>query len=89
MGLGAGADIDVVLEGQEIRKTAELKGEDGRRNRYYLYYDGESVCGKVRNTVFRLVSKFNNGNNMFIWWKSGDGKTINIIFMMGVSSSDK
>ena len=27
---------------------AEIKTEDGKKERYYLYYDGETVSGKVK-----------------------------------------
>ena len=47
-GFGQSAEIDIVLEGQDSRKTAEIKTEDGKKERYYLYYDGETVGGKVR-----------------------------------------
>ena len=36
-----------MLDGQETRKTAEIKTEDGKKERYYLYFDGETVSGKV------------------------------------------
>lgn len=40
-------EIDVVLNDAENRKTAELKTEDGKVEKHYLFYDGESVSGKV------------------------------------------
>lgn len=40
-------EIDVVLNDAETRKTAELKTEDGKVEKHYLFYDGESVSGKV------------------------------------------
>ena len=46
-GFGQSADIDIQLDGMESRKMAEMKSEDGKKERYYLYYDGESVSGKV------------------------------------------
>ena len=46
-GFGQSAEVDIVLDGQESRKTAEIKTEDGKKERYYLYYDGETVSGKV------------------------------------------
>ena len=46
-GLGQSADVDIVLDGQDSRKTAEIKTEDGRKERHYLFYDGETVSGKV------------------------------------------
>lgn len=48
-GFGQSADIDIQLDGAETRKMAEMKTEDGKKERYYLYYDGESVSGKVGN----------------------------------------
>ena len=36
-----------MLDGHDTRRTAEIKTEDGRKERHYLYYDGESVSGKV------------------------------------------
>ena len=46
-GLGQSADIDIVLADQETRKSAEIKAEDGKKKRHFLFYDGESVSGKV------------------------------------------
>ena len=47
-GFGPSLDIDLVLDGQETRKTAEIKGEDGKLETHYLYLDGETISGKVR-----------------------------------------
>lgn len=41
-------EIDVLLNDAENRKTAELKTEDGKVEKHYLFYDGESVSGKVK-----------------------------------------
>ena len=49
-GFGQSAEVDIALDGQETRKTAEVKTEDGKKERYYLYYDGETVSGKVGHT---------------------------------------
>jgi len=46
-GFGQSAEIDVVLDGQDTRKTAEIKTEDGKKERHYLYFDGETVSGQV------------------------------------------
>lgn len=46
-GFGQSAEVEILLDGQETRKTAEIKTEDGKKERYYLYYDGETVAGKV------------------------------------------
>ena len=50
-GFGQNAEVDIVLDGQESRKTAEIKTEDGKKERYYLYFDGETVSGKVGNSL--------------------------------------
>jgi len=52
-GFGPSAEIDIVLDGQDSRKTAEIKTEDGKKEKYFLYYDGESVSGKVNLTLKR------------------------------------
>ena len=36
-----------MLDGQDERRMAEIKDENGRKERLYLFYDGESVTGKV------------------------------------------
>ncbi|XP_022344835.1 vacuolar protein sorting-associated protein 26B-like isoform X2 [Crassostrea virginica] len=56
-GFGPSADIDIVLDGQESRKTAEIKTEDGKKERHFLYYDGETVAGKVNITMKKAGSK--------------------------------
>lgn len=43
-----------------ITQMAEVKDENGRKERFYLYYDGESVAGKVNVTLHRKT-----GNNIF------------------------
>lgn len=47
-GFGQSAEIDIYLDGQEHRKTAEVKTEDGKKEKLLLYYDGETVSGKVK-----------------------------------------
>ncbi|KAI4894284.1 hypothetical protein NFI96_016307 [Prochilodus magdalenae] len=48
---GPVCEIDVILNDAESRKTAELKTEDGKVEKHYLFYDGESVSGKVNLNV--------------------------------------
>lgn len=50
-GFGQSAEIDIVLNDAESRKQAEHKSEDGRKDRYFLFYDGETVSGKVNVTL--------------------------------------
>ncbi|XP_037288347.1 vacuolar protein sorting 26 isoform X2 [Rhipicephalus microplus] len=56
-GLGQSADIDIILNGTENRKMAEIKTEDGKKEKHLLYYDGESVSGKVNITLKKPGSK--------------------------------
>lgn len=51
LGLRQTADIDVILDGADSRKMAEMKAEDGKKEKHYLYFDGESVSGKVSPRV--------------------------------------
>merc|ERR1739848_962942 len=55
---GQNADIDIILENQDERKMGEIKDENGRKERMYLFYDGESVTGKVNVTLHRKTNRF-------------------------------
>lgn len=50
-GFGQSAEIDIVLNDAESRKKAEQKSEDGKKDSYFLFYDGETVSGKVSVTL--------------------------------------
>lgn len=50
-GFGQTADIDIVLDGAESRKMADIKTEEGKKERHYVFYDGESVSGKINVTL--------------------------------------
>ncbi|RZC39621.1 vacuolar protein sorting-associated protein 26B-like, partial [Asbolus verrucosus] len=56
-GFGQSAEIEIYLDGQESRKTAEVKTEDGKKERLLLYYDGETVSGKVNISLKKPGSK--------------------------------
>lgn len=56
-GLGQSAEIDILLSGKDTRKVAEIKTEDGKKEKHLLYYDGESVSGKVNITLKKPGSK--------------------------------
>ena len=47
MSFGGGGEIDIILDDADTKKMAEVKDENGRKERFYLFYDGESVTGKV------------------------------------------
>ncbi|KAI9330276.1 vacuolar protein sorting-associated protein 26-domain-containing protein [Zopfochytrium polystomum] len=47
-GLGSSAaDIEIVLTGEEQRKLVDVKVDKDRKSKFPLYFDGESVGGKV------------------------------------------
>lgn len=54
---GGGAEIDIVLDDAESRKMTDVKDENGRKERFYLFYDGESVSGKVNITLHRKTGR--------------------------------
>lgn len=46
-GIGQSAEVEIVFDGADTRKLAEVKTEDGKKEKYPLYYDGETVSGRV------------------------------------------
>ena len=46
-GFGQSAELDIILDGAATRRTAEVKTEDGKKERLYLFFDGETLSGKV------------------------------------------
>ncbi len=40
-----------MLNDAETRKKAEHKTEDGKKDKYFVFYDGETVSGKVNVTL--------------------------------------
>jgi len=54
---GGGAEIDIILDDGENRKMADVKDENGRKERFFLFYDGESVSGKVNITLHRKTGR--------------------------------
>ena len=49
-------DVDIILEGEDVRKQIESKAEKDRPVSCAVYYDGESVSGQVRVLVLLLRS---------------------------------
>ena len=39
--------MSIVLTGSDKKKQVDVKNEDGKREKLFLYYDGETVSGKV------------------------------------------
>ncbi len=40
-------DIDIKLEGEDLRKQVEMKGDKDKAISCPVYYDGDSVTGQV------------------------------------------
>lgn len=57
LNFGQNADIDIILDNQDERKMGEIKDENGRKERLPLFYDGESVTGKVNVTLHRKTNR--------------------------------
>jgi len=57
LAFGQNADIDIILDNQDERKMAEIRDENGRKERHYLFFDGESVTGKVNVTLHRKTNR--------------------------------
>jgi vacuolar protein sorting-associated protein 26 len=47
LGLGSSAEVEVSLSDKDKRKKVEVRNEDGKKEKVFLYYDGESVSGIV------------------------------------------
>ncbi|KAG0030211.1 hypothetical protein BGZ82_007520 [Podila clonocystis] len=50
-GLSTPVDIDIRFNGQEQRKQIEAKVDKDRRDKFPLYFDGETVAGKINIRV--------------------------------------
>ena len=44
---GQSAEIAIELDGEDKRKKVDVKNEEGKKEKLSLYFDGESVSGKV------------------------------------------
>lgn len=56
-------DVDIKLEGEELRKQVEIKGEKEKNISCPVYYDGDSVTGQVcllcdNNSDLQLTALF-------------------------------
>ncbi|KAL4677554.1 hypothetical protein H8959_020228, partial [Pygathrix nigripes] len=46
-GFGQSVEVEILLNDAGSRKRAEHKTEDGKKEKYFLFYDGETVSGKI------------------------------------------
>lgn len=56
-GFGQTADIEIVFDDADKRKVAEVKTDEGKKEKLLLYYDGETVSGRVNVTLRKPGSK--------------------------------
>lgn len=50
-GFGQSAELELVLSDSESRRRTEHKTEEGKKEKYFLFYDGETVSGRVILTL--------------------------------------
>ena len=55
-GFGQSAEIEIELANSATRKQVDVKNEDGKKEKLFLYYDGETVSGKVRALLLLLFT---------------------------------
>lgn len=53
-------DVDIKLEGEELRKQVEIKSEKEKSVSCPVYYDGDSVTGQVCSDIPNLGVVENN-----------------------------
>ena len=78
LNFGSAADIDIILDNQDERKMAEIRDENGRKERHYLYFDGESVNGKVNlpilsgfsaDSIYNLTFQDHTAANFYLFFR--------------------
>ena len=59
---------------------ADVKDENGRKERFFLFYDGESVSGKVNITLHRYKSGYSRfdilSTYIFVGYEKDQGKPV-------------
>lgn len=50
-------DVEIRLEGEEARKTVEVKLEKDRKETQPIYYDGEPITGQVWKFLQALLDR--------------------------------
>ena len=50
-GFGQSAELEVELANSATRKQVHVKNEDGKKEKLFLFYDGETVSGKVPSSI--------------------------------------
>lgn len=57
-GFGQSAEVEIELANSANRKQVDVKNEDGKKEKLFLYYDGETVSGKVRTLINLFIDLF-------------------------------
>ena len=53
-------DVDIKLEGEELRKQVEIKSDKDKNITCPVYYDGDSVTGQVRFFIWKMCPFFSD-----------------------------
>lgn len=65
-------DVDIKLEGEELRKQVEIKSEKDKNVTSPVYYDGDSVAGQVgfplENVSVLSMNESHPGNHTGARW---------------------
>ena len=56
-GFGQSAEVDLQLHRSDRREVVEVKREDGKKEKFHLYYDGETVSGTVNINLKQFGKK--------------------------------
>jgi hypothetical protein len=64
-------DVEIKLEGEELRKKVDMKLEKEKTVSCPVYYDGESVSGQVRS--YSTTATGYRGDNLEDWPGRGAG----------------
>ena len=59
-GFGQSAEVEIELANSANRKQVDVKNEDGKKEKLFLYYDGETVSGKVQALTDLYLTYFAN-----------------------------
>ena len=55
-GFGSSAEVAIELSDAETRKQVEVRNEEGKKEKLFLFYDGETVSGKVSSEIMCRLS---------------------------------
>ena len=59
-------DVDIKLEGEELRKQVEIKSDKDKNVTCPVYYDGDSVTGQVRLSLGKYFIRSEDGSRPYL-----------------------